>query len=152
MHLFNIWFILGEYPNFLGPIDPHSVGQKWGSVLICPIQWINPISHWPKSHWYLKSPWLWLSPLQCLGNPPIPLRKVGLKVFFSVCRDILFGQRWQRCNKLLKIALPETKRYSLLCGLSSHSCGGPWTLAEAFYAVFAYIRPFFVFSSNISNF
>ena len=59
-------------------------------------------------------------------------------------------------------SLIATRRYSPLRGLTSSSCGGLRPTAEAFfalpakkrvfYAVFAYFRPFLVFSSNFSNF
>ena len=55
-----------------------------------------------------------------------------------------------------------TRRYSPLRGLTSSSFGGLWRRDEAFfvlrankkafYAVFTYFRPFFVLSSNLSNF
>ena len=45
-----------------------------------------------------------------------------------------------------------TGRYSQLFLCYSSSCGGLQPVAKAFYAVFVYLRPFLVFSSNISNF
>ena len=54
------------------------------------------------------------------------------------------------------------RRYSQLRRLTSSSCRGLWPLSKAFFAprhffffffaVFAYFRPFLVFSSNLSNF
>ena len=56
----------------------------------------------------------------------------------------------------------KTRRYGPLCGPTSSSCGGLWSLAEAFYAiwakkmsllyVFAHFWQFLVPISNLGNF
>ena len=45
-----------------------------------------------------------------------------------------------------------TRRYGPLYRLISRSCGGLWLSAEAFYDIFADLKPFLVFSSNLNNF
>ena len=54
--------------------------------------------------------------------------------------------------------MSNSRRYRLLCGLTSSSCGGllprlflPFRQKRAFTAVCAYVRPFLVFNSNLQK-
>ena len=66
--------------------------------------------------------------------------------FLQSVRDIL------QVTVSIDHPVEDTARYA---GFTSSSCGGLRPPAEAFFALFAvlaYFRPFFMFSSNLSNF